>query len=1119
MFLDKISSTPSSATSVSSGIPLTTSTAKENAETSTITTTTTAKGTETVSMVTTKEMSTESTKTESTLSTANLLTTTTTHPVFSTSSQSTIANGTWSNWGPWTMCAVTCGNSFHSRYRTCIKNTVNDTNCVGNFKQQEECTTTACPVYGTWTTWQSWSNCDVTCSGGTQTRSRICMKVSNTDIDCVGRTVQQQTCSDWACPDCSKVCINGTLNSECDACECLSYIYGLVRNSNGGLLNNVSIAIESAPYRQLTTTNENGTFELNNVCNEQHFILKRLGYQDKTVKILSSPVFLSMDLIQYPVITTQPKSHLSIENALFVQQRQKLIGDLTSKTIKNDQGFLSDRKILLIFYGIDVLKHSSAITQKTSQLKNGNLLNESFYPGGSSLILTDLKFADSGNVVCRANSPAGAIFSDSVYLSVRANPDDFCSDAYETYEVNLPSDCIQADTNSIRYDIGKCSPKLCKKNNSNVEELCSVDKRFCCSPSKREKRIIQCTGYSFPLYVTTSCSCGECEDIDIRIYGQAVGATSGLPLRFGTIELEGNSVGSTGIVGDFSFTVPRGTTRIAVKFKDTIFNQFLDTLKIIRLNEELFGSFNIHVSMIEKSTPIDISSNVSNTLQIGDQDSSKSIASLTIPPNSIFYSNGTQYNGAAKASLNFFDPRNSSSIENAPGEFVSINLEGQTQNLQTFGVLSLALQDSSGSNLQLTGETEIKLDQSFFESTSIGNVSDAKLWGLNPETGIWEEQGTLSVITSKRKKRQTSFLVGTIQISAYEWWNFDVPFDSEKCYFKSEVFEGTEQLSRFTVRVIYLTNTASNSIVKFRETPILSNTPELARCRKDTPLKSYIEVEKDGKKIPVDLTNSGLSASAESFIGYQVMEDGRAVSGDVRLSESGPFYSSSDASFQNTFRFKLESNDYSLKVLNPDMQEAIQYHHPGNEVWYPPLNSLLQGEIQYRTCFIKIGTVNANTNLLFRVISINDDSSILGIHEKGLINGSTCIEYRCSVQNPDFTRVEGNDFYRYPETYTKIRVIPIGQVCSVSSESSQLRANEQANLGLSSPRSNTGNTFFEANIPDNEYEGIFFHKSYSFNDMSVARKSAIKECNKGEHDSFSTVMSPNVGLALTFSCL
>lgn len=204
------------------------------------------------------------------------------------------------------------------------------------------------------------------------------------------------------------------------------------------------------------------------------------------------------------------------------------------------------------------------------------------------------------------------------------------------------------------------------------------------------------------------------------------------------------------------------------------------------------------------------------------------------------------------------------------------------------------------------------------------------------------------------------------------------------------------------------------------------------------------------------------------------------------------------------------------------MEDAVLNNVPGNEVWYPPLYSFLATNLQYRTCFIKIGTVNANNNILFRVISRNNDSTLVGIHEKGLTDGATCIEYRCSVSNPDFTRFEGNDFYRYPLTYTLVRVIPIGQTCYVSGESSSLRIQEQSNMGLSSRRSSIGNTFFEANIPDYQNEGIFFHQTNSYNGIPEARNRAIRECNKGIHYSFSATvddMTPNVGLATTFTCV
>ncbi|KAJ8306695.1 hypothetical protein KUTeg_015736 [Tegillarca granosa] len=206
------------------------------------------------------------------------------------------------------------------------------------------------------------------------------------------------------------------------------------------------------------------------------------------------------------------------------------------------------------------------------------------------------------------------------------------------------------------------------------------------------------------------------------------------------------------------------------------------------------------------------------------------------------------------------------------------------------------------------------------------------------------------------------------------------------------------------------------------------------------------------------------------------------------------------------------------------MIEAMKNKYPGNEVWYPPLNSYKLNQLEYRTCFIKIGTVNANSNLLFHVKSLNNASTLLGIHEKGLTNGSTCIEYRCSVRNPvlDFRKADRNDFAREPKTYTFVRILPVGQVCTVSSEVRELRHQEQIDMRLSSTRTNVGRTVFEANIPDSECDGLYFHKSKTFEEISDAKKFAIKECNKGVRDSLSeteTDMTPDVGLALIFKCL
>ena len=59
------------------------------------------------------------------------------------------------------------------------------------------------PVNGGWTTWGDWSECSVTCGGGTQTRSRSCTNppVAHGGKPCLGlREITQDCDKDIMCP-------------------------------------------------------------------------------------------------------------------------------------------------------------------------------------------------------------------------------------------------------------------------------------------------------------------------------------------------------------------------------------------------------------------------------------------------------------------------------------------------------------------------------------------------------------------------------------------------------------------------------------------------------------------------------------------------------------------------------------------------------------------------------------------------------------------------------------------------------------------------------------------------------------------------------------------------------
>ncbi|XP_069102794.1 semaphorin-5B-like [Argopecten irradians] len=272
--------------------PVTTTTT--TAATPTTSTTTTGTTTTTAATPTTSTTTTGGTPVATTLQTTTP--TTTTPAVPST-------NGTWNNWGAWTSCGATCGTGSKTRYRTCLRASPSDPICTGEYVQTTTCSLTTCPVYGVWTTWSGWSSCDVTCGGGTQQRTRVCQKASLSDLDCVGRSSQSQTCNTWNCPDCSQTCTTGSLNAECTACECTSNtVQGIVRNHVNVPLDEASIAHANVPYKTLATTNETGGFTLDTTCDAVEIVITRTGYADVTVVVTGTTVSVQMSLIRMIIL-------------------------------------------------------------------------------------------------------------------------------------------------------------------------------------------------------------------------------------------------------------------------------------------------------------------------------------------------------------------------------------------------------------------------------------------------------------------------------------------------------------------------------------------------------------------------------------------------------------------------------------------------------------------------------------------------------------------------------------------------------------------------------------------------------------------------------------------------
>ena len=74
---------------------------------------------------------------------------------------------TWTEWENWSECSVTCGSGQISRSRDCqYQNLTNDIaafDCIGNSYQAEPCFLEECAFNSTWS---SWTECSVSCGSG-----------------------------------------------------------------------------------------------------------------------------------------------------------------------------------------------------------------------------------------------------------------------------------------------------------------------------------------------------------------------------------------------------------------------------------------------------------------------------------------------------------------------------------------------------------------------------------------------------------------------------------------------------------------------------------------------------------------------------------------------------------------------------------------------------------------------------------------------------------------------------------------------------------------------------------------------------------------------------------------
>ncbi|XP_035691280.1 hemicentin-1-like [Branchiostoma floridae] len=350
-------------------------------------------------------------------------------------------DGGWSEWNPWSDCSVTCGVGTQTRSRTCTNPAPADggADCEGDDEETQDCNSgVSCPVDGVWSTWLAWSTCTQSCGGGTQVRQRQCNNPppSSGGNTCVGSQAQSQQCSTWACPDCAGTCAVGTMDPVTCECGCQTHVLtATVRNMNNASLEGATIHYADRPYITLGTTDTTGSASVSGVCASQvDLLVLKDGYSSAVATTVpttstTSTVTANLEILIAPIITQHPES------------RSRLVGQ--------DVTFCCEA-------------HGSPDpdAEDYEWFRNGDVLDKSVYGYSNQLSLTNLAVGDAGEYRCRANSAAGAAYSESALLQIYGSATDSYNTAPSPEYIQLPADCVQPDGTTL-YNVGKCDQRPC----------------------------------------------------------------------------------------------------------------------------------------------------------------------------------------------------------------------------------------------------------------------------------------------------------------------------------------------------------------------------------------------------------------------------------------------------------------------------------------------------------------------------------------------------------------------------------------------------------------------------------------------------------------------------------
>ncbi|XP_062575426.1 cartilage intermediate layer protein 2-like [Saccostrea cucullata] len=613
--------------------------------------------------------------------------------------------------------------------------------------------------------------------------------------------------------------------------------------------------------------------------------------------------------------------------------------------------------------------------------------------------------------------------------------------------------------------------------------------------------------------------------------------------------IDGQVKSVTSATGYFSVNIVGEVSRVVLNLRNDRSGQLLDTTRVIDISYGTTTSIDIHVPL--KPAPKPFNTRIGFDIPLGTKNGNSATTTLSIAEDSVVDGNGNAFEGTANARVHYVDPRNLEDLDEMYGELRFTDEEGESIDLETFGMLQLSVEDNSGTPLYVNGKIKISLDPAPFNLSNEG--ANLHLYSLDVNTGKWVDQGLMAYNSSSgsnRKRRstggnlegividaipvikQTEEVDKIIQVSNTRLVSsININKDRPRIYriiteygtvvtredvtLQDACFVRVKAYTDFTfrnvasgVRITAATRTKNGGPFRGQMsmfTNINDNNGTLCMpifCSSDI----YLMAEKNGKYYASD--NHILPPVAESV---NIANGTQVKLNSDHVNEEGPVFlyqrrrQCEDDTFSSfVFQFAPLLKEGERKSLSKD-----NVHNQINS-WYtePPTSAFR------RTCFMKVKVVsNEHTLQAIGVSKMEYVSNIpfFGTFQAPIIWDETtnnrrekaaCIEFRCPGRLIDGTNVINNI-----ATLLRVQILSQeGHVCNIT--------NVASGLNITRIPSVLGEGFeFRADPNDNYGAGMgVFIRTFPF-------ETARATCRTGlDSPNISPIMKPNSNPAVEFEC-